>query len=181
MQIKRKKVIVLMICVVAAFAIFLSFSWINSKMRKAEAIRNAISNPQHIDPEQLLNEIDVSFRDMPDIEKKKLLQDPAATEKQICEATYRELDKSFRLLFLLPSATREKVIRESAEELRRKALAEPEKLGDFYNSVGGAGALRGASRFFLLGLSGRQKSESAPLTQAMYEIVKEQSRKKSVK
>jgi len=175
---KIKKTIIFAVGAAVAVALFLSYSWVGSKMRKAEAIRNAIANPQHIDPEQLLNEIDASFRDMTEAEKKKLLQDPAATEKQIAEATYGELDKSFRLLFLLPSSTREKVIRDSAGELRRKALENPEKVAELFDSPGGNGALRGASRFFLLELSGKQKSESAPLTQAMYEIVKEQAKNK---
>ncbi|MFA6569050.1 MAG: hypothetical protein WCS96_12630 [Victivallales bacterium] len=147
-------------------------------MKKARAIQKAIANPQHIEPEQLLNEIDGSFRNMSETEKKKLLQDPVATEKHIADATYEELDKSFKLLFTLPSSIREKVIRESADDLRRKALENPEKVAEFFESPGGNGALRGASKFFLLELSGSQKAESAPLTQAMYEIVRDQAKAK---
>jgi len=159
-------------------SLFLAYSWVNSKMRKARAIQNAIANPEHIDPGKLLNEIDGSFREMSDVEKKKLLEDPAEMEKQIADATYRELDKSFKLIFLLPSSTRKKVIRESAENIRRKLLADPEGVSEFFDSPGGNGALRGASRFFLFELSGKQKSESAPLTEAMYDIVKAQAERK---
>ena len=147
-------------------------------MAKAKAIQKAIANPEHIDPEKLLNEIDSSFRDMPESEKKELLNDPAAIEEHIAEATYQELDKSFKLLFTLPPPLRTKVINESAADLRRKALEKPEEIAEFFDSPGGNGALRGASRFFLLRLSGKEKSESAPLTEAMYEIVKEQAEKK---
>ncbi|MFZ2655765.1 MAG: hypothetical protein WAX69_12610 [Victivallales bacterium] len=179
---RRRKIIVLAVCGASAAAILLLvYSWVDSKIRKAEAIQKAIANPQHIDPEKLLNEIDGSFRGMSEAEKKKLLQDPVATEKQIADATCEELDKSFKLLFMLPSSIREKVIRESADDLRRKALENPEKIADFFESSGGNGALRGASRFFLLELSGRQKAESAPLTQAMYEIVKDQAERKGKK
>jgi hypothetical protein len=175
----KRKIIIFALCGVAtAMSLFLVYFWVNSKMRKARAIQNAIANPEYIDPGKLLNEIDGSFREMSDAEKKKLLNDPTETEKQIADATYRELDKSFKLLFLLPSSTREKVIKESAEDLRRKALADPEGVSEFFDSPGGNGALRGASRFFLFELSGKQKSESAPLTEAMYDIVKAQAGKK---
>lgn len=150
-------------------------------MRNAEAIRKAIANPQHIEAGPLLDQIDASFRDMPEAEKKKLLEDPAATEKQIAEATSRELEKSFKLLFLLPSSIREKVIRESADDLRRKALENPDKVSDFFDSPAGGGALKGASKFFTLQLSGRQKVESAPLTQVMHEIIREQAARRKVK
>ena len=81
-------------------------------------------------------------------------------------------------MFTLPPPLRTKVINESAADLRRKALEKPEEIAEFFDSPGGNGALRGASRFFLLRLSGKEKSESAPLTEAMYEIVKEQAEKK---
>jgi len=182
MQVKRKKAIIIAVCgVVLVAGLFLAYSWVSSRMRMAEAIQKAIANPKGIDPEDLLNEIDASFRDMSEVDKKKLLGDAAATEKQISEATYAELDKSYKLLFLLPSSTREKVIRDSADALRRKALDNPEKVAEFFDSPGGNGALQGASRFFLLGLNGREKAEAAPLTQAMYEIVKEQAKNKGRK
>jgi len=182
MRNRRKKIIIIALCAAAVLGmLFLSYCWVDSKMRKAEAIQKAIANPQYIDPEKLLNEIDGSFKDMSEAEKKKLLQDPEATEKQIADATCEELGKSFKLLFLLPSSIREKVIRESADDLRRKAQANPEKIAEFFESTGGNGALRGASRFFLLELTGKQKAESAPLTQAMYEIVNEQAKRKGKK
>lgn len=39
---------------------------------------------------------------MPKSEKKKILQDPVAVEKLVSDATYNELNKSFKLLFMLP-------------------------------------------------------------------------------
>ncbi|HBC89354.1 MAG TPA: hypothetical protein DCZ94_20635 [Lentisphaeria bacterium] len=178
---RKKKFIFSTAGILVFFAVMLAGIWTNERIKKAKAIQKAIANPQHIDPKQLLNEIDVSFRSMPEAEKKKLLQDPTATEKQIAAATYEELDKSFKLLFTLPFSIRERIIRESADELRRKALENPEKIAELFDSPGGNGALRGASRFFLLGLSGKQKSESAPLTEAMYEIVRNQAKKKGTR
>jgi len=85
------------------------------------------------------------------------------------------------LLFTLPPSIRKKVIKQSADDLRAKALKDPEKVAEFFESPAGSGSLRGASKFFLLGLTGKQKSESAPLTQAMYEIVRRQAYKRREK
>lgn len=175
---KKKRLILILTAVFVLVFVAVSGVWIKDKIRKAESIQKMIANPQRIDPEKLLNEIDSSFRKMPKSEKKKILQDPVAAEKLVADATYNELNKSFKLLFMLPPSVREKVIRQSADDLRRKALGDPEKLAEFYDSPAGSGALRGASRFFLFELSGSQKAESAPLTEAMYEIVRDQSKKK---
>lgn len=159
----------------------LVYSWGRGQLRKARALQQAIANPQHIEPGPLLNEIAGAFQDMSDAQKKALLADPVATEKLIAETTNAELKKSFSLLFMLPPSMREKLIRESAENLRRTAREKPEKVAAFFDSPGGNGALRGASQFFLLDLSGKQKVEAQPLLEAMADIVKTQARRKAAK
>lgn len=152
--------------------------WVRDRLRSAEAIRRAIADPQHIKPEELLERIDDNFMGMSDSERDNILKDPVATENLIAAATIKELKKSFRLVFILPESQRRAVIAKSAEDIRRKARLNPEKVGELYDSPMGKGALRGASKFFLFELSGMEKAESAPLTKAMYEIVRDQSLKK---
>ncbi len=173
----RRRVVILVGAVAFVLALGVVAFWGHRRMSRARVIQGAIADPRHIDPERLLDDIDNAFRRMGDAERQALLRDPEATERRVAEATSRELESSFRLLFMLPAPLRQKVIRESAENLRRKARENPGQVDEFFGSPGGAGALRGASSFFVLGLSGRQKSESAPLTQAMFEIIRDQRRK----
>lgn len=175
---KNKKAIISLIGLCLIMLIMVGGVWAHKRFKKAEAIQKAIANPAYIDPEELLNEIDDSFSKMSATDKQKIIADPVAAENLIADATFNELNKSFDLLFSLPSSIRKKIIKKSADDLRAKALKDPEKVAAFFDSPAGSGSLRGASRFFLLGLTGRQKSESAPLTQAMYEIVKRQAYKR---
>jgi hypothetical protein len=175
---KKKIVIFSVIGIVILLFVVCSGFWVNDRIKKAEAIQKAIASPEHIDPERLLDDIDDSFRKMSDTERQKILADPAVAGKLITDATYKELNKSFKLLFILPLRIRKKVIQKSADDLRAKALKDPEKVAAFFESPAGSGALRGASKFFLLELTGKQKAESAPLTQAMYEIVKRQANRR---
>ncbi len=175
---KKKTMIFLSIGVCLLISIIVGGMWGQTRLKKTRAIQHAIANPEYIDPEKLLNTIDDSFRNMSDIEKKKIIADPVAAENLIADATYTDFKKSFKLLFTLPPSIRKKVIKQSADELRAKALQDPEKIEFFFESPAGSGSLRGASKFFLLELTGKQKSDSAPLTQAMYEIVKRQAHKR---
>ena len=172
------KIILPILGVILVVSLIVFGFWANKRMKNAEAIQKAIANPEYIDPEELLNTIDDSFRNMSDIEKKKLMADPVKAENLVAEATYKELNKSFKLLFRLPSSIRKEVIQKSDDDLRAKALSDPDKVAEFFESPAGRGSLRGASKFFLLELTGKQKADSAPLTQAMYEIVKRQAYKR---
>lgn len=175
MQMKKKtKIISISIVLVLVFISFAGL-WGYKRMERAKAIQQAIANPEYIDPAKLLNQIDDSFVKLPQAEKNKIVSDPKLAKKLIADATFKELNKSYKLLFILPPSIRKKVIQKSADDLRKKALKNPEKVAAFFESPAGSGSLRGASKFFLLGLSGKQKSESAPLTQAMYKIVKRQA------
>ena len=153
-----------------------SGNWLDKRRRNAEIIQNAIMHPQNIEPEKFLNVIDKSFRSLSRKEKRGLLKNPKMAEKYVAEATRRELDKSFKILFCLPSPVRKKIIKASAERLLNTARENPKKITTTFRSVGGRGALKGASNFFLLNLTGKEKAELAPLTAAMYEIVRQQSK-----
>jgi hypothetical protein len=80
------------------------------------------------------------------------------------------MEKSFGLLFKLPKPLRTKIIADSAAKLRSKANRK-QRIDSFLASNGGNAALRGASKFFWLGLSGKQKAEVAPLTAAVQAIM----------
>jgi len=175
MLMKTKKKILLSLGICLCICLFFIGLWGYTRFKKAKAIQRAIANPKYIDPEELLNVIDDSFRKLSDAQKKELMSNPLAIEKRVADATYKELKKSYKLLFTLPSHIRKQVIQQSADDLRAKALQDPEKVADFFESPTGMGSLRGASKFFLMELTGKQKSESAPLTQAMYEIIKRQA------
>ncbi len=175
----RTKVVALSMALLVAVATVAAGLWLRERLTCAKAIQQAIADPQHIKPEELLERIDVDFRGMSDAAKENLLSDTVATENYIAEATVKELQKSFRLVFILPESNRRAVIAQSAEDIRRKAQNNPEKVTDLFNSPAGKGALRGASKFFLFELSGKEKAEAAPLTKAMYEIVRDQSRRRN--
>jgi hypothetical protein len=151
-------------------------NWYNERQRNAEIIRKAITNPQNLEPEKFLNTIDESFHSLPEQKKRRILKDRELMKKYVAEATSKELSKSFKVLFCLPKPLRKKIIKTSAERLLDSARKDPKRVTATFNSVAGHGALRGASRFFLLNLSGEEKAEVAPLTAAMYEIVRQQSK-----
>jgi hypothetical protein len=151
-------------------------NWLGKRRRNAEIIQQAITNPQTIKPGKFLNAVGTSFRNLPEKQKKSILKDPALTEKYVAEAICKELNKSFKMLFCLPAPIRKKIISTSAERLLNSARKNPGKVTATFNSAGGRGALNGASRFFLLYLSGKEKAEVAPLTAAMYKIVRQQSK-----
>ncbi len=151
-------------------------NWLSNRRRNAEIIQQAITNPQTIKPRKFLDAVGTSFRNLPEKQKKNILKDPKLTEKYVAEAMCKELNKSFKMLFCLPAPIRKKLISTSAERLLNSARKNPSHVTVTFNSAGGRGALKGASRFFLLYLSGKEKAEVAPLTAAMYKIVRRQSK-----
>jgi len=155
-----------------------SWQWMAERRQNAAAIQEAIANPRNIDTAKLLNDIDASFSRLGAVEKQKILDDPKATHARVSEATCRELAKSFKILFQLPKPLRKRLILESAEDLRRKVAANPERVDAFFDSPAGNAALQGSSRFFLLELSGQEKAEASPLTQAMHEVMVKQAERK---
>lgn len=156
----------------------LAWSWTCERMRRAEAIGEAIANPKNIDTGKLLEGIDSSFSAMPEAEKQKILNNPEAVNRQVCDATQKELGKSFGILFQLPASLREKIIKDSAMDILKKLETNPEGVDEFFDSPASDGAMKGASKFFLFELSGNQKAEAAPITEAMYEVVKRQTERK---
>ncbi|MDD5599709.1 MAG: hypothetical protein PHV82_17320 [Victivallaceae bacterium] len=155
-------------------ALVYSGYWLNERRKNAEIIRNAIADPQTIKPEKFLNTIDKSFRKLDAKSKKDILKDPKKVQQYVAKATCRELQKSFKVLFCLPKPVREKIIKDSAERLLKATKKNPQKTAEVFNSAGGRGGLEGASHFFLLYLSGREKAEVAPLTAAIFEVARRQ-------
>jgi hypothetical protein len=174
---EHKKVCVTVLVLAVATPLVLVGSWGYQRKRNAELIQKAMNDPSNVDPANYLNQIDESFRKMTEVEKKKLLADPDKLEKHVAAATYKELKKSFKLIFKLPADMRKKMIHHQAEVLRRKALADPEKIDEIINSSIGYGSLKGASQFYMLELTGKQKAESAEITKVMYEILTKQIKK----
>ena len=180
MKIDRKQKIIYSVSVISLTLIItiLVFwgNWLDKRRRNAEIIQNAIMNSQTLEPEKFLNTIDASFKNLTKNRKKSILKDHKLLKKYVAEATCKELDKSFKMLFCLPKPVRKKVIKKTAEHLLNLARTKPGEVTNTFRSTAGHGALSGASRFFLLNLSGKEKAEAAPLTAAMYEIVRQQSK-----
>jgi hypothetical protein len=178
---KRILVWIALITVVLGVGLFFLGDWAMKRQQNATMINNAIMHPKGIKPGEYLNTVDEKFKSLPEAEKKRIMDDPKLLEDYVAKATTKELQKSFKLLFYLPRSMRKKMIKETAEKLLKKAENDPDKINAVFSSVGGRGALRGASNFFLLNLTGKQKAELAPVTNAMYLIVRQQSRGINVK
>jgi hypothetical protein len=174
---KRWKIIgfsgIILLALIVTVLIYLS-DWLNERRKNAAIIQDAIAHPQTIKPEKFLNTIDKSFRSLSRQKKREILKDPEQVEKYVAEATCRELQKSFRVLFCLPESVRKEIIRTSAERLLNSARKKPQKTAAVFKSAGGRGGLKGASAFFLLHLNGSEKAELAPLTAAVFEIARQQ-------
>lgn len=156
-------------------------NWGYQRKRNAELIQKAMNDPSNVDPENYLNQIDESFKNMTDTEKRAILADSDKLEKHVAAATYNELKKSFKLIFKLPPAMRRKMLHHQAEVLREKALANPDRVDEIINSSIGYGSLKGASQFYMLELSGKEKAESAEITKVMYLILSKQLKNKKGK
>ncbi|MFA6716337.1 MAG: hypothetical protein WC082_01430 [Victivallales bacterium] len=175
---KKQKIIWLsgmVLLVFIAALVYFGF-WLNERRKNAEIIRDAIANPQTIKPEKFLNTIDKSFRNLDAKGKKDILKDPKKVEQYVAKATCKELQKSFKVLFCLPKPVREKIIKDSATRLLKATKKNPQRTAEVFNSAGGRGGLEGASHFFLLHLSGREKAEVAPLTAVIFEVAHQQSK-----
>jgi hypothetical protein len=153
-------------------------NWGYQRKKNAELIQKAMNDPSNVDPGNYLNQIDESFKNMTEIEKQNILSDSDKLEKHVAAATYKELKKSFHLIFKLPPAMRKQMIHHQAEVLREKALSDPEKIEEIINSSVGCGSLKGASQFYMLELTGKEKAESAEITKVMYLILTKQLKKK---
>ena len=174
-QHKRPLIIIAVLIVVTP--IIVVGVWGYQRKKNADLIQQAMNDPSNVDPENYLNQIDESFNNMTDFEKKKILSDPDKLEEHVAAATYNELKKSFHLIFKLPPAMRKKMLHNQAEALRKKALDDPDKVEEIMNSSVGYGSLKGASQFYMLELTGKQKAESAEITKVMYLILTKQLKK----
>ena len=174
---QHKKYLITIAVLIVVTPIIIVGGWGYQRKKNADLIQRAMNDPSNVDPENYLNQIDESFSNMTDLDKKKILSDPDKLEKHVAAATYNELKKSFHLIFKLPPAMRKKMIHNQAEVLREKALADPDRVEEIINSSIGCGSLKGASQFYMLELTGKEKAESAEITKTMYLILTKQLKK----
>ena len=175
---KHKGALYSILAVVVLSPVLYGAFWGYQRKKNAELIQKAMNDPSNVDPTNYLNQIDESFSNMTEVEKKKITDDPDKLEKHVADATYKELKKSFKLIFKLPPSMRKEMIHHQAEVLKEKALSDPDKLDEIINSSIGCGSLKGASQFYMLELTGKQKAESAEVTKVMYLILTKQLKSK---
>lgn len=175
---QHKKPLIIILALIVLTPLTMVGTWGYQRKKNAELIQKAMNDPSNVDPGNYLNQIDESFKNMTEIEKQKILSDSDKLEKHVATATYKELKKSFHLIFKLPPAMRKQMIHHQAEVLREKALSDPEKIEEIINSSVGCGSLKGASQFYMLELTGKEKAESAEITKVMYLILTKQIKKK---
>jgi len=159
----KKRLIIGGILVITIIGISIyGYWWYERKMKPIRALQAAMSDPKSLNSEVLLGKIDHSFSSLPDADKKKIMSDPKLLGESIENASYNTFKESFGGLFMLPEPVRKKVIQSSAAALLEKAK-DKENLAAFYESEAGKAALRAATKYFLLDLTGKQKTELAPL------------------
>lgn len=176
MDSKKKRKIIIVSGIVFGILVILTVVagyWINVKIRKAKELAALLADPVHVDADELLQTIDSTYRDMSDEERRKILDEPEKVKEFAATAIKKELHNTFDLLFKLPKPIRTRVIRESAAQLRhRRHEVGKQELDNFFTSSAGQGALQGASNFFTVELSARQKLEMVPLTEEVFQVIK---------
>lgn len=153
-------------------AIICGWRWYECKVEPIRALQAAMSDPESLNSEVLLDKIDSSFAALPDADRKKIMSDPKTFGESIENASYKTFKESFGGLFMLPESIRKKVIQSSADALAEKAK-DKENFMAFYESEAGKAALRAATKYFLLELDGKQKAELAPLMNVFFGVHKE--------
>ena len=139
-------------------------------VRLMENIKLVTANPGGLKPGAIIDQIDRGFARLPATERQKILADPKLLSERIEKASYENYKQAFGQLFLLPAPLREKVIASSAASIAASIEKNRQKVDNFYDSDAGKAALRAASNYFLLELSGRQKAELKPITDAFFKV-----------
>ncbi len=152
-------------------------SYTRQAIKNAKLIENALKNPQQVKAGDLLRATSKSFQKLSPQQQQMILSDNKKLNKLVAESIYKNMDKSFKLLFKLPRPIRAKIIADSAANLRAKSNR-TYKIDKFMSSPGGKAALQGAAAYFWYGLSGKQKAEVAPLIEAVNEIIKQNKQRR---
>ncbi len=161
--------IIILLCTIISIWCWFSYK---KHVRLMDNIKIASSNPNGLTPKALVNKIDSSFSKLPEKDKQKILSNPKLLSQRIEQASYNNYKQAFGSLFMLPKSVRKKLIERSAESINTAYTRDKQKVDNFYDSEAGKAALRAASKYFLTELSGRQKAELKPITDAFFKIHK---------
>ena len=169
---KKKKVAFAAVATAVALSVLAWWGWHSYRqhLRLMENIKLATTNPAGMNPGAIIGQIDRGFAKLPEEEKRRILADPQLTAGRIEKACYENYQQAFGTLFSLPAPIRERLIRNSADAISSSIDRNKRKVNDFYESPAGQAALRAASNYFMLELSGRQKNELKPITDAFHKI-----------
>ena len=170
-SLKWKIKLLVAICVLLVFLLCI-WSWNSYKkhLQLMENIKLATSNPNGLNPGELVNRIDGGFAALPEDERKRILADSKLLADRIEKASYQNFKQAFDYMFMLPEPLRRKLIVKSAEAIRTSIQRNPDKVNAFYGSDAGKAVLRAASNYFMTELDGRQKSELRPITDTFFYI-----------
>lgn len=158
----------------------LSFwGWRSYRARVAlmEKVKLAMSNPNGLTPKKLVSRLDDSFSSLPESEQERIVSDPKLLSERVREASYANYKRAFGDLFMLPGPVRRKLIENSARSVAASVEKDPRKVDAFYESDAGKAALRAASEYFFVELSGRQKAELKPLTDAFFKVQQDRAKR----
>ncbi len=160
------------ILVVLCLGVFIGWGWqrYRRRLRLLEMVKVAIANPDGLSPKQFLGRIDDNFTSLPEVDQKRIIADPSLLAEHIRQASYDNYKAAFGDLFKLPSPVRRKLIQRAADAVVVAMEKNPARVEAFYESEAGKAALRAASEYFFIELSGKQKAELKPLTDAFFKI-----------
>lgn len=142
-----------------------------------EKVKVAMSNPNGLSPKKLISRIDDNFSLLPEAEQERIVSNPKLLAERVREASYANYKQAFGDLFMLPEPVRRKLIENSARAVAASVEKNPRRVDAFYESEAGKAALRAASEYFFVELSGSQKAELKPLTDAFFKVQQDRARR----
>lgn len=153
-----------------AFASYWGISTYKRNVRIMEVIKGASIDPNGLDPQRFVASIDVNFKNLPVDEQRRLASDPKLLSERIEKAAYDNYKQAFGELFLLPKPLRTKVIQNAIDTILNAGAQDPALVDAYYDSEAGKATLRAAAKYFVYELSGSEKAELKPLTEAFFKI-----------
>lgn len=168
--------VVFALAIIFGLAAFIGWGWrrYQQRLRLLEKVKLAVANPDGLAPGKFLSRIDDGFDSLPEDDQQRILSNPDLLAEHIRQASYNNYKAAFGDLFKLPAPVRGRLIQNAARSVTAAVEKNPERVDAFYESEAGKAALRAASEYFFIELSGKEKAELKPLTDAFFKI---QSRK----